>query len=187
MAQYKQKIDEALQFLLHPSYSVAQGEKPIACLVYNPEDILDMAYSVNEIQSIAEYYGFTKTVTLDMRQVIDDAIRNSKRFRFFSDDKRFKRETDLFSAIAHDIQSSECMSAAILAAQQRLEGEKLPLLVISGLEMLHPFERIGNFEINHYNDIQVPILVLYPGTSKGDARSYLGIYAFDGTYRSKNF
>lgn len=187
MAQYKQKIDDALQFLLHPSYTVAQGEKPMACLVYKPEDILDMVQIVNEIPSIAEYYGFTKIVTLDMRHVIDDTIRKSKRFRFLSNSKLFKRETDLFNAIAYDIQSSGCMSAAILSAQHGLEGEKLPLLVITGLEMLHPFERIGNFEINHYNDIKVPILVLYPGTSRGDARSYLGVYAFDGTYRSKNF
>jgi hypothetical protein len=68
-----------------------------------------------------------------------------------------------------------------------MESMESPLIIISELEMLHPFERIGSFENAHYNDIRVPMLILYPGTSKGFARSYLGVNEMDGSYRSKNF
>ena len=67
-----------------------------------------------------------------------------------------------------------------------------PGILISGhdlkdLEMLHPYSKIGAIENSIYNKIEVPIIILYPGSAQGTARTFLNIYTMDGNYRSKNF
>lgn len=186
MAYYENKIDAALKFLLNPQLTNPMGDKPIAYVAYDPTDAIEIDKAIeNTIKPKATFWGFQNITILKMGKVIDDAIKNSKNYKLFCSD--IFKEKMLFKGIAKDVIDSDCMNKAILDAQDKLKGEEHPLIIVSELEMLHPFERIGNFENAHYNDIQVPILILYPGTNKGYARSFLGVYDMDGNYRSKNF
>lgn len=103
------------------------------------------------------------------------------------DDPRVK-EAQLYQSIRQAIEKSRFIETAILDKQAQLLQEKTnPLLVIKDVEMLHPFYMIGTVENNIYNQIQIPMLVLYPGETQGTARSFMGIYNQDGNYRSINF
>lgn len=46
---------------------------------------------------------------------------------------------------------------------------------------------MGVIENKIYNQIKIPMLVMYPGETQGTARSFLGVYNQDGNYRSINF
>ena len=96
-------------------------------------------------------------------------------------------EENLFNSIRQEVVSEESLEKAILETQEECLSEGNALLVIRDLEMLHPFRMMGVIENNIYNQIKVPILVLYPGETMGTARSFLGIYNQDGNYRSVNF
>lgn len=186
MAYYDNKIDDALQFLQSPQLTNPMGDKPIAYVAYKPSDAIEVEKAVEGvIKPKAVFWGFKSIKILKMGSIIDDAIKNSKNFKMFSN-PRFK-EKMVFEGVRNDILNSKCMSGSILAAQQEMKDKEHPLIIITELEMLHPFERIGNFENDHYNDIIVPMLILYPGTNKGIARSFLGVNDMDGNYRSKNF
>ena len=74
-----------------------------------------------------------------------------------------------------------------VTAEFQMKNDGNPLLVIKDLEMIHPYSKIGAIENALYNRIEIPIIILYPGSAQGTARTFLNIYTMDGNYRSKNF
>ena len=70
----------------------------------------------------------------------------------------------------------------MLAAQ---EGKKNALVLVTDLEALHPFIRIGAIESQLQGKFHVPTVFLYPGVRTGKTRlRFLGFYPEDGNYRS---
>ena len=70
-------------------------------------------------------------------------------------------------------------------ALQQLEGQKNALLLVTDLEALHPFMRIGAIESQLQGQFHVPTIFLYPGIRTGKTRlKFLGFYPEDGNYRS---
>lgn len=188
MQLYDQHIDAALQYLLRPQIMNPMGDKPIAFVTYKPEDAIEIHQKIDGyIKPKAKYYGFTSVHVINVGDVIDSALKESQNYLIFTTDNLYKHEDKLFKDVACEVQNLQYVSKAILQKQEELKDEELPLIVIDELELLHPLDRIGNFEAKHYNDIFKPILVLYPGTTSGIARSFLDVFDMDGSYRSKNF
>jgi hypothetical protein len=70
-------------------------------------------------------------------------------------------------------------------ALQPLEGNKNAMLLVTDLEALHPFLRIGAIESQLQGKFHVPTVFLYPGIRTGKTRlKFLGFYPEDGNYRS---
>lgn len=68
---------------------------------------------------------------------------------------------------------------------QPLEGKQSALLLVTDLEALHPFLRIGAIESQLQGKFHVPTIFLYPGIRTGNTRlKFLGFYPEDGNYRS---
>jgi hypothetical protein len=66
-----------------------------------------------------------------------------------------------------------------------LEGNASALLLVTDLEALHPFLRIGAIESQLQGKFHVPTIFLYPGVRTGKTRlKFLGFYPEDGNYRS---
>ncbi|QJR79570.1 DUF1788 domain-containing protein [Alteromonas pelagimontana] len=68
-----------------------------------------------------------------------------------------------------------------------LEAEKDPnsLILVTDLEALHPYMRIGSIESGLQGKFNVPTVFLYPGVRTGKTRlKFLGFYPEDGNYRS---
>lgn len=70
-------------------------------------------------------------------------------------------------------------------ALKPLEGQPNTLLLVTDLEALHPFLRIGAIESQLQGQFHVPTVFLYPGVRTGKTRlKFLGFYPEDGNYRS---
>jgi hypothetical protein len=66
-----------------------------------------------------------------------------------------------------------------------LEGNEKALMLVTDLEALHPFLRIGAIESQLQGKFHVPTVFLYPGVRTGKTRlKFLGFYPEDGNYRS---
>lgn len=66
-----------------------------------------------------------------------------------------------------------------------LEGKPNALLLVTDLEALHPFLRIGAIESQLQGKFRVPTVFLYPGVRTGKTLlKFLGFYPADGNYRS---
>jgi hypothetical protein len=59
------------------------------------------------------------------------------------------------------------------------------LVLVTDLEALHPYLRIGSIEGQLSGEFRVPTVILYPGERTGKTRlKFLGFYPEDGNYRS---
>jgi BREX protein BrxB len=66
-----------------------------------------------------------------------------------------------------------------------LKGRENAILLVTDLEALHPYLRIGSLETGLHGHFCVPTLFLYPGERTGKTRlKFLGFYPEDGNYRS---
>lgn len=183
MERYEDKIDKALQRLWSPSSITPTGGNPIVYLPYQPEDLMrvrDLATTF--LPSKAEYYGF-EVHFVSMAKLVDDFISNNPYIELWQSPMVDERQ--LHTSIKQEIDNSQYLEKELLKIQEELTDEH-PLLVITDLEMLHPFHMMGAIENRIYNKIRIPMLVLYPGDTHGTARSFLNIYNQDGNYRSIN-
>ncbi|MEL7499021.1 MAG: BREX protein BrxB domain-containing protein [Planctomycetota bacterium] len=77
------------------------------------------------------------------------------------------------------------LQTRIEAKLAELESKPNAILIVTDLEALHPYLRIGAIESQLYGQFKVPTVFLYPGTRSGKTRlSFLGFYPEDGNYRS---
>jgi hypothetical protein len=88
-------------------------------------------------------------------------------------------------ALADILGSEDGLMRRIENAMQPLEGHQNALLLVTDLEALHPFLRIGAIERQLQGKFNVPTIFLYPGVRTGKTRlKFLGFYPEDGNYRS---
>jgi hypothetical protein len=68
---------------------------------------------------------------------------------------------------------------------KKIKEQNKPILIMTDLEGLHPYLRIGSFETQLRDSLEFPIIILYPGERTGKTRlKFLGFYPEDGNYRS---
>jgi hypothetical protein len=88
-------------------------------------------------------------------------------------------------ALADIITSGSGMLRRLEEALAPLVGRPNALLLITDLEALHPFLRIGAIESQLQGQFHVPTVFLYPGVRTGTTRlKFLEFYPEDGNYRS---
>jgi hypothetical protein len=67
----------------------------------------------------------------------------------------------------------------------KTEADPNALILVTDLEALHPYMRIGAIEAGLQGKFNVPTVFLYPGIRTGKTRlKFLGFYPEDGNYRS---
>lgn len=87
----------------------------------------------------------------------------------------------LSAVLTHDEQVTRWVRAAMDQVRQEPGG----LVVVTDIEALHPYQRIGTVEQSIQGNCSVPVVILYPGTRAGRTTlRFLGVYPEDGNYRS---
>lgn len=88
-------------------------------------------------------------------------------------------------ALADIVASSDGLVCRLEEVLGSLEAKPNALLLVTDLEALHPFLRIGAIESQLQGRFKVPTVFLYPGIRTGKTRlKFLGFYPEDGNYRS---
>ena len=185
MQHYEEKIDKALQYLKQPSVLSPTGNSPIVYVVYRPEDTFVVRNIVDTfLTPKAKYYGFEPSL-ISIGRLVNEYIVSHK-YRDVWEDPSYG-EKEIYDSIKQEISRSCLFEKALMDAQKTLADKGNGLIVLKDVEMLHPFYMMGVIENKIYNQIKMPVLVLYPGEAQGAARSFLNIYQQDGNYRSINF
>ena len=186
MQLYENKVDDALRYLSRPDILHPTGDKPICYVTYDVEDVMIIYRQIDTmIVPKARYYDFDPVV-VSLGKVIQDYITSSEYYNDLQDPSI--EETDLFDSLRNELAENNVIANRLLEIQNELKSSKKnPLMIIKDLELLHPYAKLGPIEQIIYNQIEVPMLVLYPGNTQGTARQFLNIYTMDGSYRSKNF
>ena len=88
-------------------------------------------------------------------------------------------------ALANALTAKGQLQERLEALLAKLEGQARTIVLITDVEALHPYLRIGAIEAQLQGKFHVPTVFFYPGTRTGKTGlRFLGFYPEDGNYRS---
>jgi len=162
------------------------GFDPVFYLIFPPNQIVEVKQRLPQWKAQLKIDGF-EVHELSMVKVINGYFRAHDLREDWVEAARLNAGDDAIvnhSLTAH-LDQDEVVPRAILSKLESLKGRSSSLLIVTDLEALHPFLRIGAVEQKLVGKFHVPTVVLYPGVAGGAfSRRFLGIHKEDGNYRS---
>jgi hypothetical protein len=186
MPSLKADFDELRERIKHGRELGYASFEPIYCLIFHPSQILAVKRQTPAWLAKLHNEGFEVT-TFSIAEEIEKLLEaDPRRPVWLSADRRAPQD---WAKTNQSITNALTMGAGL---QQRLEnvlasleGKKNGLVLVTDLEALHPYMRIGAIESNLQGKFHVPTVFLYPGVRTGKTRlKFLGFYPEDGNYRS---
>ena len=160
--------------------------EPIYYLIFSPERILEVkrqtpAWMAKLHQEGWDVHSFSIAENL-WRLLMDDPFWPL----CLAEDKASPLDWSRTNrALADIVTSGGGLLRGLEDALRPLEGNSNALLLVTDLEALHPFLRIGAIESQLQGKFHVPTVFFYPGMRTGKTRlKFLGFYPEDGNYRS---
>lgn len=187
MSSLKADFDELRERIRHGRELGHASFEPIYYLVFPPEQILEVKRQTPAWVAKLHQEGWDVT-TFSIAEQIWSVLREDE-FMWslcVQEDKNAPldwRRTN--KALADILEAENGLMKRLFDALQSLENQKTSLLLVTDLEALHPFVRIGALESKLQGQFHVPTVLLYPGERAGKTMlKFLGFYPADGNYRS---
>jgi hypothetical protein len=188
--QLDNKFKAIMDHLANPGPSHYSGDKQVYYLTYDPSRIIEVKRNLSNWLSLAKGYQYNCAV-LSLSKLMNDFFRNNPRRSKWAVPDTSDEYSSITEFFKDDLGSmiieNRVIESAILNEQKKMVSIPNPLLILTDLEAIHPFTRLGPVEQNVYNEIEIPLLILYPGSLSGSSLEFLGFYPPDGNYRSKHF
>lgn len=186
MASLKADFDELLERISRGRALNDAGFDPVYYLVFSPRQILDVKRIMPAWMARLHNDGL-QVVELSVADIIYDFIGSVKLRKFWlAADEKAPLDWDRTNqSLANALTKNDIILKAIESELAELEHVDNAMLVVTDLEALHPYIRIGTIENRLQGQFKVPTIFLYPGTRVGTNRlKFLGFYPEDGNYRS---
>lgn len=186
MSSLNADFDELLARIRHGRALGSAGFEPIYYLVFPPEHILAVKRQTASWVAKLHQEGWS-VHHFSIAEAIWSLLRDDP---FWSlcvlEDKSAPLDWPRTNTALADILSADnALLKRLEATLQPLQGQQNALLLVTDLEALHPFLRIGAIESQLLGRFQVTTIFLYPGARTGKTGlKFLGFYPEDGNYRS---
>ncbi|HZL81945.1 MAG TPA: BREX protein BrxB domain-containing protein [Candidatus Deferrimicrobium sp.] len=160
--------------------------EPIYYLVFSPDRILDVKRQTPAWISKLSQQGWdvrTFSITEEIRSI----LRADPRYSLWlaADRKAPLDWAKTNQSLANALTSNGALQRRLEALLTSVQGEEHVVVMVTDLEALHPYLRIGAIEGQLEGKFSVPTIFLYPGVRTGATRlKFLGFYPEDGNYRS---
>ena len=186
MPSFKDDFDTLRERLRHGRELSNAGFEPVFYLVFDPKQILDVKRETpNWVRRLKQDGWDVAEFSLAVQ--IGQLLGNDpRRPLWLMADRQsptdWKRTND---SLANALTVTEQLLTHLEQAIQDRQGREKALLLVTDLEALHPYLRIGSLESRLIGKFVVPTVFLYPGIRTGKTRlKFLGFYPEDGNYRS---
>ena len=159
--------------------------EPIYYLIFHPKEILDVKRSLPAWTAKLRLDGWDVYV-FSIAQAITDILNNAPLMKIWlaADSKAPLAWEKTNQSLANTITNGS-LKNRLEAQLEQLKDRKNTILLVTDLEALHPYARIGAIESQLYGKFCVPTVFFYPGERTGKTRlKFLGFYSEDGNYRS---
>ena len=159
--------------------------EPIFYLVFPPSQILTVKRETPAWIHRLRNEGW-EVETFSVAEHIADIIENAplRKIWLAADQKAPLDWAKTNASLANAI-SNGAFQTRIEEKLTALDGKAKTILLVTDLEALHPYTRIGVIEGKLQGKFHVPTVFFYPGVRTGKTRlKFLGFYPDDGTYRS---
>ena len=159
--------------------------EPIFYLVFSPREILPVKRKMHAWTSRLTNEGWD-VHSFSIAQAVDEILSNAPmRQTWLMADRRKPLAWDKTNGSLANAIANGALQQRLEDTLEPLEGNQQAILLVTDLEALHPYMRIGVIEGQLQGRFRVPTVFFYPGVRTGDTRlKYLGFYPEDGNYRS---
>lgn len=186
MSSLRADFDELRERIRHGRELGHASFEPIYYLIFPPEQILEVKRQTPAWLAKLHQEGWD-VHTFSIADNLWDLLRNDPFWSLcLMEDKASPLDwVRTNKALADIVTSGGGLLSRLAGALKPLEAKPNALLLVTDLEALHPFLRIGAIESQLQGQFHVPTVFLYPGVRTGKTRlKFLGFYPEDGNYRS---
>ena len=159
--------------------------EPIFYLVFPPNQILNVKRETPAWIHRLRNEGWEVETCSLTEQIADIIERAPLRKIWLESDKKAPLAWDKTNSSLANTIGNGALQASIESKLIQLEKKTKGILLVTDLEALHPYTRIGIIEGKLQGKFHVPTVFFYPGVRTGKTRlKFLGFYPDDGNYRS---
>jgi|SRR5690625_1054049 len=186
MPSLKADFDELRERIRQGRELGAASFEPIYYLVFSPEKIIEVKRQTPAWIARLRQDGWSVQAFSIAEEIIAIHRDDPRRSLWLMADRKQPFDWPRTNAaLANALTSNNALQRRLEFRLQELQQEKNGLLLVTDLEALHPYMRIGAMEGQLQGQFRVPTIFLYPGERLGKTSlKFLGFYPPDGNYRS---
>lgn len=162
------------------------GFDPVYYLVFAPSEILAVKRRMKAWQAKLKNEGWDVTVFSMAEAVLN--IHSSAKVReiWIDEDRKAPLDWDRTNtSMAGALESNNLLQSKLKVTLESSKENAKGIVLVTDLEALHPYIRIGDIESALQGHFCVPTVFFYPGVRAGaTALKFLGFYSEGGNYRS---
>lgn len=159
--------------------------EPIFYLVFSPEQILEVKRQMPAWTAKLKNDGWNVhvfSIASEINKILEAAPL--RKIWLVADSKAPLQWEKTNNALANAL-GNGALQSKLEQVLEVLDNHSRNILLITDLEALHPYMRIGSIESQLQGKFNIPTIFFYPGTRTGKTRlKFLGFYPEDGNYRS---
>lgn len=186
MSSLKADFNELVQRIRQGREFAHASFEPIYYLVFHPSQILEVKRQTPAWIAKLRNEGWEVTVFSIAKHVTDILGKAPLRKVWLAADAKNPLDWAKTSqSLANALVKGDGLQSRLEAVLTGLTGCENTIVLVTDLEALHPYLRIGAIEAELQGKFHVPTVFLYPGVRTGKTRlKFLGFYPEDGNYRS---
>lgn len=185
MSSLKSDFTELIERMRHGRDFTQASFEPIYYLVFHPRQVLEVKRSLPAWTAKLRNDGWD-VHRFSIAEHIADILGSAPLHKIWlTADKKAPFVWDKTNQSLANALTNGALQQRLEQTIESLQGRKNPEVLVTDLETLHPYLRIGAIESQLYGKFHVPTVFLYPGERTGKTRlRFLGFYPEDGNYRS---
>ncbi|WP_439146107.1 BREX protein BrxB domain-containing protein [Vibrio sp.] len=189
MSSLKQDFDELVARITQGREFQHASFEPIYYLVFSPNQMIEVKRQTKPWAQMLKKQGWN-VHTFSIAEHINSLLNAVPKFRrnlWLKQDAAAPLEwSKTNNSLTNTLIDKEKGLQVVLEKKlAELADDDKALLLVTDLEALHPYMRIGSIESQLQGKFKSPTIFLYPGVRTGQTRlKFLGFYPEDGNYRS---
>ena len=185
MSSLKANFDELLERIRHGRDLTHVSYEPIYYLVFPPRQILDVKRSLPAWTAKLRNDGWDVHCFSIADHIAKILADSPLRKTWIPADRKSPLAWSKTNKSLENALTNGSLQGRLETELEQLQGHSNAIVLVTDLEALHPYLRIGAIEGQLYGQFHVPTIFFYPGERTGKTRlKFLGFYPDDGNYRS---
>lgn len=185
MSSLKDDFSELLRRIRYGRELGHASFEPIYYLIFDPRQIVEVKRQLPAWTAKLRNDGWDVTTFSITENIISILQSAPLRKIWLTADRRAPLAWEKTNQSLANVLTNGSLESRLIAQLEQLEGRDNTILLVTDLEALHPYLRIGAIESKLQGKFNVPTVFLYPGERTGKTQlKFLRFYPEDGNYRS---
>lgn len=185
MSSLDNDFNELIERIRHGREFGHASFEPIFYLVFHPEQILDVKRRQFAWERRLANDGWDVHTFSMADEIADILTKAPMRKIWLAADEKAPLAWDKTNGSLANTVANGALQKRLEAKLETLEDKARAILLVTDLEALHPYLRIGIIEGQLQGKFHLPTIFFYPGVRAGKfGLRFLGFYREDGNYRS---